>query len=430
MLPPSFSSPLPCWAGYQPLDAYGAGHLTPHLTAALSRILQQCHQLYGFTRMTSNAARGAADASSRERLSALPVFVEALACVPFLMPDHWADDSRICDDLPSYTIHLEQPMRQVSTKVLHRCMHALPALRDPILGGVAMFVARLPEEHVEVVRESLGLLLSLLHEWLDLAAADARAAALAGGAARSARPRAFSSLHRVEGAALALLCAGDGEVRRLALAALRGARQLHLALAAPPPPPPAAGPGSRRSTMAAQSRRASLQHAAQAEGSVRLGVEQQLPSSAPADPSQPPFVADAIEHTSGGILQRSYWDFGRCSDLIRVWRPLPEGVTFEGCMMQARTHEVRAGGQLFLLVRPLHPEGRERFTAGLLPDPALYSLSVVFAAPDRNAGPGALGTHRLRADEGGVAALREHRLDGAHRDCGKAAGEGERGCLR
>jgi hypothetical protein len=52
------------------------------------------------------------DAAARERLGALPVFVMALQCVPFVMPEHWASGA-ICEDLPGYTIHAEPSMRQV-----------------------------------------------------------------------------------------------------------------------------------------------------------------------------------------------------------------------------------------------------------------------------------------------------------------------------
>ena len=51
---------------------------------------------------------------ARERLGALPVFVMALNCVPFVMPEHWGAGS-IYDDLPGYTIHAELSMRQVSS---------------------------------------------------------------------------------------------------------------------------------------------------------------------------------------------------------------------------------------------------------------------------------------------------------------------------
>jgi hypothetical protein len=40
------------------------------------------------------------------------VFVMALQCVPFVMPEHWTSGA-ICEDLPGYTIHSEASMRQV-----------------------------------------------------------------------------------------------------------------------------------------------------------------------------------------------------------------------------------------------------------------------------------------------------------------------------
>lgn len=56
--------------------------------------------------------RAASEALARERtLSVLPVFVMALQCVPFIMPDHWAE-GKVFEDLLLYTVHIEQPMRQ------------------------------------------------------------------------------------------------------------------------------------------------------------------------------------------------------------------------------------------------------------------------------------------------------------------------------
>lgn len=49
----------------------------------------------------------------------------------------------------------------------------------------------------------------------------------------------------------------------------------------------------------------------------------------------------ASPHRTGGtIVARCYWDFGRWSDLWRVWRPLPAaGATFEECLQRTRTQE-------------------------------------------------------------------------------------------
>ena len=190
----------------------------------------------------------------------------ALQCVPFVMPDHWAGVG-ICKDLPGYTIHSEPAMRQVATTVLKRCMKALPGLRDVLVGSMATFAVRLPEDHADVIHDSLGLLLSLMHEWMALAVEEA-AFPQSAESPRPAPP-AFGSLHRVEGAALGLLCASDLETRRQALKVLRSARELHQALTQP-------APSNRRSTMnadffgrqasiggvEAQSRRPTQQHTA------------------------------------------------------------------------------------------------------------------------------------------------------------------------
>lgn len=40
-------------AGYNPLEAYGVGGLVPKLALALGRLVTACHQLYGFSRVTS-----------------------------------------------------------------------------------------------------------------------------------------------------------------------------------------------------------------------------------------------------------------------------------------------------------------------------------------------------------------------------------------
>ena len=45
----------------------------------------------------------------------------ALQCVPFVMPEHWAVGG-ICEDLPGYTIHAEQSMRQVGGWVGMGCV--------------------------------------------------------------------------------------------------------------------------------------------------------------------------------------------------------------------------------------------------------------------------------------------------------------------
>ena len=51
------------------------------------------------------------------------------------------------------------PPEQVSKTVLRRCMRVLPALRDKLIGAFAAFVVRIQEDHAQVIKESLDLLL-------------------------------------------------------------------------------------------------------------------------------------------------------------------------------------------------------------------------------------------------------------------------------
>ena len=125
------------------------------------------------------------------------MFVIALQCVPFVLPERWGEgpSSGALDELPAYTLHAEPAMRQVcclppharfrlpaplpnpptinpptaprslslprqaATAALRRCVRVLPRLRDPLLGALASFAARLPEEHTDAVRDQLALLL-------------------------------------------------------------------------------------------------------------------------------------------------------------------------------------------------------------------------------------------------------------------------------
>ena len=50
-------------SGYNPLDAYGIGALMPKVSAALSKLVLQCHNLYGYSRMSSLSTRCAAPCS-------------------------------------------------------------------------------------------------------------------------------------------------------------------------------------------------------------------------------------------------------------------------------------------------------------------------------------------------------------------------------
>lgn len=234
--------------GHHPLEAYGLQHLIAPVSAAVGRLLAQCHQLHGYTRLTNaSTSRAGPDTGPRERMSALPVFAMVLQMVPYIIPDSWADGG-LADDLPGYAIHAEPSMRTAAVAALHRCLAALPGRRDALVSGMATFVVRLQEEFTDVIGDSLRLLLGMLREWDRLAAVEAAMSAAAGEPAPS--PSAlgtFGSISRVEGAALGLLCSADVGVRRAAVELLRSARVLHISLSArlsPEPTPTTTGPTS------------------------------------------------------------------------------------------------------------------------------------------------------------------------------------------
>ena len=217
--------------GHHPLEAYGAQHLIAPVSAAVARLLSQCHQIHGYTRLT-NATRVAPESGPRDRVSALPVFVAILQLMPFIVPDTWAAGG-MADDLPGYTIHAEPSVRAAAMATVHRCMAALPAQRDSLVGGMATFIIRLQEEYVDVIKEELGLLLNMMREWDRLTAIDAATALAAGGAAPPAASvlGIFNNISKVEGAMLGLLCSPDATIRQHAMELLRGARGLHKSLA-------------------------------------------------------------------------------------------------------------------------------------------------------------------------------------------------------
>jgi hypothetical protein len=216
-------------SGHHPLEAYNMKHLIAPVSAAVARLLGQCHQLHGYTRMT-NSARPAPDAGPRDRLSALPVFVSLLQLTPYIVPDTWSAGG-MADDLPGYTIHAEPSVRCAAVDTLRRCMVALPRMRDALVGGMATFIVRLQEEFTDVIKDSLRLLLTMLRDWDRLSLVDAATSFAVGEPAPSPSSLGiFNNISRVEGALLGLLGSPDLEIRQIAVTLLRAARGLHQSL--------------------------------------------------------------------------------------------------------------------------------------------------------------------------------------------------------
>lgn len=268
-------------AGLKPLELLDLGPLVPKITASLSKILVHCHQLYGYVSGLNVPAKPMTEGVIiRDRIGALPVFVTAIQCVPFIIPDHWIEGTHIADDLATYVLHAEPSMRQVSTTVLRRCMRATPDLRGPLLASLVTSIIRLQEDFTDVIIEGLHLMLELMKDWLALGPSGA-----------------FSSISRVEGAGLGLLCSMQPEVRMLALDMLRNARDVqHMLLTTP----------TSGSTV--------WQQEIAPLSFLQEHSEERVPST----------IADIIDSVGSSLVQRCYWDFGRWSDIAKKWRPLPE----------------------------------------------------------------------------------------------------------
>lgn len=283
--------------GLKPLELLEVGVLAPKITAALSRIVVQCHNLYGYASTTA-ATKSYSDPTVRERLGALPVFVMAIQCVPYVTPDHWLDVETIADDLATYTMHSESSMRKVSQTVLRRCMRAMPNLRDALIGSLVTVTLRVQEELTDIISDSLTLILSLMRDWLSLGPEGT-----------------FTSLSRAEGVGIGLLCSASVEIRKLALELLRAARDVQRMLLTTP--------NSYK-----------MRKGQDEDGDV-IGF---LPGL--DNPQITATVADIIDSKGTAMIQRCYWDFGRWSDLARDWRPLPsDAVTFEEVLSKRRTND-------------------------------------------------------------------------------------------
>lgn len=220
--------------GRHPLEAYGVGHLVPLVSAAVGHLLGQCHQLHGFSNLT-NAPRMASDTGVRERLGALPVFVSVLHITPYLLPEGWRAGG-IADDLPGYTIHVEPSVRSAAIAALQRCLIALPSARDTLVCGMALFIVRLKEDFVDVIRESLELLLDTMWDWNQLIAIET-ARSLAAGEPSGPSHTMLGSLidiSQIEGASIALMCSTDVRIRALAVEIARAARDIHRVLLSSP----------------------------------------------------------------------------------------------------------------------------------------------------------------------------------------------------
>eukprot|EP00891_Asterochloris_glomerata_P001080 jgi/Astpho2/1080/fgenesh1_pg.00017_%23_19_t len=230
-------------AGDKALDAYGVGSLAVKV--------------------------GMLDATAK----GLACFTVALRCVPFVLPDHW-QGGRMFEDLPAYTLHADDSVRQAATDVISRVLHALPQMRSGLIKGMAVCAADIPNELSDVTVQMLGWLVHFMVEWQTLLNRQA-------GDHFQEPPLSASSrldLPKLEGIIFSLLCSSTVEVRQGAIEALVTLRALH-----------------------------------------RQVAEQQLSVGAEAEPT-PTYLMDVIEEVGSDIAIRHYWDLGRWAELWRVWR--------------------------------------------------------------------------------------------------------------
>lgn len=278
--------------GYNCMDALNLTASLPGLELVLSRVIQQCHNIHGHSRITTGT-RAFGDSQGRDRSGPLPVFINAIQCVPFVMPRHWNED-RFWDDLSGYAIHIDPLMRKVAVSVLHRCMTALPTRRDELVARMATYCVRLPDEYSEGLEMLLSLVLDLMQSWLDVSYDE--------GAAQSPK---LANLKAVEAACLGLMCSNSCRVRSLAMQMAKLCKELH------------------ESSKGSQDGNFLSGTLAKDRVTRRLF-----------------YVHDIIQLICPSIVEKCYWDIGRWSDLWKYWRPLPPGPkTLERCMTTSQANE-------------------------------------------------------------------------------------------
>eukprot|EP00898_Chlorokybus_atmophyticus_P003403 jgi/Chlat1/4063/Chrsp26S04002 len=278
----------------------------PQLNNQLGVILAECHRSFAQANMTAN--RPLAEFVPREKLHGLATFKWALRCVPNLVPDQWRS-YKLCQVIPSYTISLDQGIRNEALLVLYRVMQRQPKGRGHVLQGMASFVVqpRL-DEFPHIIHATVFHMVGFLRLWY--ACLQNRTGGATGSDTRTTiqpvTPSAASTADgvesdrqvvkiaadevgeldttKLEAVGLVFLCSPDWRIRRAALELLQWIRVLQIALSSD-------------------------------------GAKVQV-SDVPQT-----FVIDVLEESGADILQRCYWESSRWSDVGREWRAIPDGVT-------------------------------------------------------------------------------------------------------
>lgn len=226
------------------LEVLGIAHLEEELSNALDKVRIQCHQLHGFSRVSSSQ-RYQGD-WVKEKISALTVLVSILECLPFVIPsgwkvstgstggiDHSAKASKtFMSDVSGYTMHAEPCVRNAAVAALVRCMTAWPGSRDCIMQGMAHVIKGIMRDDIDCVKGSAELVLQLISIW-EVALGQAKGLTTDRRIVWSSSVSelgSFDSIHSVESCGFYMLCHDDVHIRDLGIKILESACQLFISL--------------------------------------------------------------------------------------------------------------------------------------------------------------------------------------------------------
>lgn len=367
--------------GYSLLDILDVGHLSEDLENSLDKIRAQCHQIYGFSKI-SNSANYQGDRYGKERVSALTVLVTILESIPFIIPSSWKSDSlatiQFMEDVPSYTVHVEPCIRNAATFALVRCMTAWTGSREFIIKGMVQVTKSVIFQQVNLVEESSSLLLRLIKIW---EACLGHKSAETQTGVPSPTPGCDFPIHSIESCGFFLICHENTEIRNLGLKIIEAASHLYSGIKKLS--------GSKRgldsdiSKILLGSRNSEkmdfetqIEHSRQStqsfsqskfleqgfshrESKFRKSFSDFVPhannfqftwqntiassaygepmTSAPSSPTVGREIdqidlIQIIDQFGDQISRQSCWNYGNYSSILKVWKPVPENVSFDTCI--------------------------------------------------------------------------------------------------
>eukprot|EP00873_Tetraselmis_striata_P016178 jgi/Tetstr1/436442/TSEL_025271.t1 len=266
--------------GTSPLELLGVGPLSAPIGEAVGKVLNHCQVLFGGLQL-SNVQRNVLDQVPKEKIAGLTVLRVALLCIPYVPSGRTAWSQ--AEMLASYTKHAHQDVRQQAHRALFRTLRCQPAMRALIVEAMAKGIATTSDEHPQVIESGLCLLIDICLEWVSLLQATPPTAA--AGICGAEDLESDVHLNQLEGLGLIYLANNEPSIRVHAVELLKRAQLLHRTMAV-------------------------AKHSA----------------GRPSDLYGTTYAIDIIEQDGDEIAQLCYWDFGRFSDLWRMWRSVPPEV--------------------------------------------------------------------------------------------------------